>query len=130
MGCQGLQDWWRLLEFSPKSPTEGGHTQHIRERFLPPFSLGFWDRVSSFLIVGLCAHKRPECRPSARLGQVKANTASISNSVCLHMPIDQSICWPMENRCHGSNCLEHEHISKALITISPYTMPLRMFAQE
>jgi hypothetical protein len=71
---RGLQDRWRLLEFSPTSPTEGGHTQHIRERFLPPFSPGFWDGVGFLLIVGLCAHKRPKRRLSDGLGQVDANS--------------------------------------------------------
>jgi hypothetical protein len=59
--------------FSPTSPTEGGHTQHIRERFLPPFSPGFWDGVDFLLIIRLYAHKRPERRLSAGMGQVDAN---------------------------------------------------------
>jgi hypothetical protein len=63
----------RLYEFSPTSPTEGGHTQHIREKFIPPFNPGFWDRVGSLLIIGMCAHKHPKCRLSAGLGQMDAN---------------------------------------------------------
>jgi hypothetical protein len=52
---------------------EGGHTQHIRERFLPPFGPGFWDGVGFLLIVGLSAHKHPKCGMSVGLGQVDAS---------------------------------------------------------
>jgi hypothetical protein len=71
--CRGLQDRLRPLEFSFTSPTEGGHTQYIRERFLPPFSPGFWDRVGFLFIVGLHVHKRPERGMSVGLGQINAN---------------------------------------------------------
>jgi hypothetical protein len=73
MGCEAAVGADEAARFSPTSSTEGGHTQHIRETFLPSFSPGFWDGVSSLLIVGLYAHKRPERRLSVGLGQIDAN---------------------------------------------------------
>jgi hypothetical protein len=69
--------------FSSTSSTEESYIQHIRERFLPPFSSGFWDGVSFLFIFGLCAYKRPERRLNAGLGQVDANTTLLLGKVRL-----------------------------------------------
>jgi hypothetical protein len=69
--------------FSFTSFMEGSYTQHIKGRFLPPFSLGFWDRVGFLLIFGLCTYKRPERKLSAGLGQVDANTTLLLGKVRL-----------------------------------------------
>jgi hypothetical protein len=42
----------------------GGHDQHIREGFPPPFSPSFWDGVGFLLNVGPCARSWARKRPN------------------------------------------------------------------